>query len=259
MRLKGKTAVVTGAAGGIGSAIATRFCEAGARVIVADLEARRAQAEELLASPGLAGRAAFLPLDVSREEDWNHLRAEAAALFGPVNVLVNNAGVAGSFPPGFEDVTLAEWRRVMAVNLDGVFLGTRCGIEMMREHGGAIVNIGSIAGYVGTRGGVAYGTSKGGVRTITKHAATSCARRGIPIRVNAIHPGYVWTDLIRGYAEKQAEAAGREARDLMAAAHPFGVLGEPDDVAWACIYLASDESRLMNGSDLVLDGGFLAQ
>jgi NAD(P)-dependent dehydrogenase (short-subunit alcohol dehydrogenase family) len=142
-------------------------------------------------------------------------------------------------------------------NLDGTFLGTREAVRAMRERGGSIINMGSVAAFVGTPGGAAYGSSKGGVRTLTKQAAVTCARNGYAVRINSVHPCYVWTPLVQSRAESLFGAEG--AREGIRAIHPFRCLAEPLDVANAVLFLASDEARLVNGSDLVVDGALLAQ
>ncbi len=255
-RVAGKVALVSGAAGGIGLAIARRFAEEGAHVMLGDLDALGAeQAAAGLRDEGMAADA--VELDVAEESSWRATLTSIEARFARLDILVNNAGIALPGPRVFEDITLADWRRVMRVNLDGVFLGLRSAIPVMRRRGGgAIVNIGSVAAYIGTPGGPAYGSSKGGVRSLTKQAAVLCARNGENIRVNAVHPCYVWTPMT---AARATETWGAEARDRLRAMHPFGCLAEPRDVANAALFLASDEARLVNGSDLIMDGGQLAQ
>ena len=255
-RVEGKVAIVTGGTGGIGRAIGLRLGEQGAKLVLTDVDATHSDAAlAALAAEGI--EAMFAPHDVRDEASWQAVIAQTLARFGRLDVLVNNAGVAGPPPDSFEDISFDDWRRIMSVNLDGVFLGMRQAVIAMKgTGGGSIVNIGSIAAYIGTPGGAAYGSSKGGVRTLTKQAAVACARKGYNIRVNAIHPCYIWTPL----AEKAATArwgknqAAQGMRDL----HPFKVLGEPDDVAYTVLFLASDESRLVNGTDIVVDGALLS-
>ena len=255
-RLSGKVALVTGCNGGIGTAIAQRFGEAGAKLVLGDLDPDASG--PLLRSLDAAGiEAHAVRLDIASEESWATVMAQAQDRFGRLDIAVNNAGVGSSAPRGIEDVSLAEWRRVMSVNLDGTFLGVKAQVESMkRTGGGSIVIIGSIAGFVGSRGGPAYGTSKGALRTLTRHTAYSCARQNYNIRVNCIHPSYIWSPLAARLVGKDGSTEAARAR--LAAVHPFGVLGAADDVAWAALYLASDEARLANGIDLVLDGGALA-
>ena len=255
-RVEGRVAMVTGAAGGIGQAIARRLAREGARLVLSDIgvDATGPLAAEFEAS-GIDALA--LAHDVREEAGWERCMAEIDRRFGTLDILVNNAGVAAPAPAIFEDITFAQWRHVMDVNLDGVFLGLRSAIPFMRRTGGgAIVNIGSVAAYVGTPGGPAYGSSKGGVRTLTRQAAVICARNGDRVRINAVHPCYVWTPLAEAGATARWGAA--EAKDRLRAMHPFGVLAEPEDVAGIVLFLASDEARLINGADLIADGAQLA-
>jgi NAD(P)-dependent dehydrogenase (short-subunit alcohol dehydrogenase family) len=256
-RLAGKVAMITGAAGGIGQAIARRFADEGARIVLSDLDADALSAE----ADRLAGRGVevlSVTHDVRDEASWMAAMEATEGKFGRLDILVNNAGVAAPAPSAFEDITLAQWRKVMDVNLDGVFLGLRRAIPFMRRMGGgAIVNIGSVAAYVGTPGGPAYGTSKGGIRALTKQAAVLCARNGDKVRINAVHPCYVWTPLAEAGAT--ARWGPDQAKDKLRAMHPFGVLAEPEDVANIVLFIASDEARLINGADIIADGGLLAQ
>lgn len=255
-RVANKVAMVTGATGGIGEAIARRLAENGAAVLLTDVDEARGNAlRTKLETEGHAVR--FVTHDVSDEASWIAAVDAALAWRSKLDVLVNNAGVASNFPKTFEEIELAEWHRVMRVNLDGVFLGIKHGVLAMKGRGGgSIVNIGSIAGYIGTPGGASYGTSKGAIRTLTKQAAASCARQRIGVRINSIHPSNIWTPLVAKFAQAQ-HGSVEAAKEAVAARHPFGRLGEPDDVAWLVVYLASDESRLMTGSDIIIDGGQL--
>ena len=190
------------------------------------------------------------------EASWKSVIAQTVQRFGKLDALVNNAGIAMPPPESFELTSLDDWRRIMSVNLDGVFIGMREAVAVMKDSGGgSIVNIGSIAAYVGTPGGSAYGASKGGVRTLTKQAAVMCARKGINVRINVIHPCYIRTALTEDSATKRfgKDNAIQALKDL----HPFKCLGEPDDVAYAVVFLASEESRLVNAADLVVDGALL--
>jgi NAD(P)-dependent dehydrogenase (short-subunit alcohol dehydrogenase family) len=256
-RVAGKVALVTGAAGGIGQAIIKRFSAEGASVVLSDLDASMlAPVAASLTQLGIA--TLCVSHDVRDESSWEAALAATEQKFGGLDILVNNAGIAAPAPQKFEDVTWEQWRRVMDVNLDGVFLGLRGAIPLMRRGGGgAIVNIGSVAAYIGTPGGPAYGGSKGGVRALTKQAAVLCARNGDGVRINAVHPCYVWTPLAQAGAE--ARWGVDDAREKLAAMHPFGVLADPEDIAAIVLFLASDEARLINGADLIADGALLAQ
>lgn len=254
MRVAGKVALVTGAAQGIGFGIARKLAEHGARVIVADVNAQ-AGARAVAELGAVRDDAAFAHLDVASEASWDALRPLCA---DRLDIAVNAAGVFATRGHPFDEITLEEWHRIQAVNLDGVFLGTRFAVRVMKAQGaGAIVNIGSIAGMAGSRGGAAYGASKAGVHAITKQAAFSCARAGYGIRVNCILPGYLWTP---GIAARDPTRFGSDddARTALAARHPLNVPVDPEDIAWATLYLASDEARAVTGVELPVDGGVLA-
>jgi len=245
-RLANKIVLVTGAAGGIGRAICALFAAEGARVAASDL-----------AAPGdIEGAEMALALDVTRESDWAAALSQVAERLGPLDLLVNNAGVA--LTKDLEATTLDEWRQVMAVNLDGTFLGTKAAIGAMKESGGgAIVNLSSIAGIVGAPMLAAYSAAKGGVRNFTKSAALHCAEQGYEIRVNSLHPGFTDTAMLDGIAGALGDTGA--VKDKMARRQPLGRLAEPQEIARAALYLASDEAAYMTGAELVLDGGFTAQ
>lgn len=248
-RVEGKVAIVTGAASGIGAAAARALAREGARVVLSDLaeDAGRALAEEI------GETAIFLKHDVASEDDWRAVIATARETFGRIDVLVNNAGIGGSTP--LFETTLEQWRAYTAVNLDGVFLGLRhAGPVMAEAGGGSIINLASILGKVGHPGAGAYCASKGGVTLLTKSAALELAPLGI--RVNSVHPGYIDTPMV-SKALIEAEN-GNEVRVQLIAAHALGRLGRAEEIANAIVFLASDESSFMTGSELVVDGGYTA-
>ncbi len=227
-RVKDKVALITGASGGIGGAIARRLAQNGARIVATDLQ--DAGSEALMMELGHS-EAIFLRHDVAEEESWQCVIAGALNRFGRLDILVNSAGIFPKQGQPFDAISLDEWRRIMRVNLDGTFLGTRHGVVAMKERGGAIVNIASTAGHIGTKAGAAYGASKGGVRALTFQAAISCGRHGYPVRVNSVSPGYIWTPAIE--AQLVAELGDREsARRLVASRNPLGGVAEPDDVVY---------------------------
>ena len=249
-RLAGKVALISGGARGIGAATARLFAQEGARVVVGDvleLEGRALEAE----LTGRGGQAAFVPLDVTREGDWERAVAAAVSRFGKLDVLVNNAGIGGA--GRVEDTPLEEWHRVMEVNATGVFLGTKAAIPALRRAGaGAIVNISSQLGLVGMDdSSPQYQASKGAVRLLTKHTALQYAKEGI--RANSVHPGPIVTPMTE---KRRADPA---IRARMVSRIPLGRYGEAEEIAYGVLYLASDESRFVTGSELVIDGGWTAQ
>jgi len=251
-RLAGKAAFVTGGASGIGRAIAERFVAEGARVAVADRD--EPGARQVAASLGAAALA--VPLDVTDEAAWIAALETVAAAFGRLDILVNNAGIG---PLGtIEKTSLEEWRRVHAVNLDGVFLGCKHALpHLRRAGGGSIVNMSSVAGLIGTPTLVAYGSSKAAVRMLTKSVALHCARRRDGIRCNSIHPVFTETPMVAAMIGVAREPA--EARGALAAQIPLGRLGRPEEVAAMAVWLASDEASLVTGAEFVIDGGLTAQ
>ena len=255
-RTQGKVALVTGAALGIGRASAELLAREGAKVVLTDLLDTEGQAvASAIVEAG--GEAIYLHHDVADEAQWERVIAAAVDRFGRLDVLVNNAGVGWGGPP--EDETLERWRRLMSINLDGVFLGVKHAIRAMKASGGggSIINLSSIEGLIGDPNLGAYNASKGGVRLYTKSTALYCAKAGLRIRVNSIHPGYIWTPMVENYLRSVGDlAAGRAALDAL---HPIGHVGEPDDIAYGVLYLASDESKFVTGTELVIDGGYTAQ
>ncbi len=250
MRLVGKVALISGGARGMGAAEARLFAREGAQVVIGDILAAEGGAVEAdIRAKG--GEAAFVRLDVTSEADWQKAVGLAQSRFGKLNVLVNNAGIGGG--SRIEDTTAEDWNRMMDVNAKGVFLGTKAVIAAMRRAGGgSIVNISSQLGLVGTENSSPqYQASKGAVRLLTKATAIQYAREGI--RANSVHPGPIVTAMTE---RRRADPAQRE---LMISRIPLGRYGEPDEVAYGVLYLASDESAFVTGSELVIDGGWTAQ
>ncbi|HEV7559118.1 MAG TPA: glucose 1-dehydrogenase [Kofleriaceae bacterium] len=244
-RIDGKLAIVTGGASGIGRACVRRFVREGARVVVADRNARdgKALADEL-------GQR-FVELDVTDEAGW-------AALVGSIDrldVLVNAAGVG--VVADIETATLEQYRFVNAVNSEGVFLGCKAAIGVMKATGGSIINLSSVAGLVGDPNLPAYCASKGAVRLLTKSIALHCARKGYNIRCNSVHPSFIDTPMAEAMIEGSPDPAKMRKRLVDAA--PLRRFGEADEVASLVLYLASDESKFTTGSELVIDGGLTAR
>jgi NAD(P)-dependent dehydrogenase (short-subunit alcohol dehydrogenase family) len=249
MRLAGKVALITGGASGMGQSEATIFAREGARVLVADvLEVEGRQVAEKITAGG--GQARFVKLDVTSEADWERAVAGAVEAFGRLDVLVNNAGISGTFDP--DTLSTAAWDALMNVNAKGVFLGMKHAIPRMREAGGgAIVNISSISGFVGQPSvHMGYNASKGAVRIMTKAAAVQYAKDGV--RVNSVHPGFMPP------MRTSKASADPRWRAAMLAAVPMGREGRVEEVAHAVLFLASDEASYITGTELVVDGGYLA-
>ena len=250
MRLEGKVAFISGGARGMGAAEARLFAREGAKVAIGDvLEEEGRKVVEQISETG--GRAIFLPLDVTSESQWDSAIAATVREFGKLDVLVNNAGIGGSGT--VEDTTGEDWDRVMDVNAKGVFLGTKAAIpELRRAGGGSIINISSQLGLVGTDiSSPQYQASKGAVRIFTKSTAIQYAAESI--RANSVHPGPINTPMT------EPRRASPEHNRLMISRIPLGRYGESDDVAYGVLFLASDESSFMTGSELVIDGGWTAQ
>jgi cyclopentanol dehydrogenase len=250
MRLKGKVALISGGARGMGAVEARLFAKEGAQVNIADVledEGRKLEA----GINAMGGEALFVRLDVTSEADWQTAVEATVNRFGKLNVLVNNAGISGR--GRVEDTPVEEWDRVMEVNAKGVFLGTKVVIPAMRKAGGgSIINISSQLGLVGTdHSSPQYQASKGAVRLLTKATAIQYAKEGI--RANSVHPGPIVTPMT------EAARADPERYKLMLSRIPLGSYGQPEDVAYGVVYLASDESRWVTGSELVIDGGWTAQ
>ena len=258
-RLAGKVALITGAASGIGKACACRFAHEGARVIAADIR----ECEETLAEISRESGFCRSELhDVTDESSWVKLIATLQSACGRLDVLVNNAGIV--IAGALTETRLADWRRQHGVNADGVFLGMKHALPLMRAGGGgAIVNVSSTAALKGAAGLAAYAASKGSVRALSRSMALECANLKDGVRVNSIYPGVIATpiyDTLEGVPHQLAEESGKRplARDpdaLATAFVPLGMKGQPEDIAAAALYLASDEARYVTGAELVVDGG----
>ena len=249
MRLEGKVAIISGGARGMGAAEAKLFAREGAKVIICDVledEGRQTEAE----INEVGGDAVFVKLDVTSQDEWENAVNTAIERFGKLDILVNNAGII--VQSTIEDMTVELWDKVMDVNAKGVFLGTKTAIPHMKEAGGSIVNISSISGIVGQDNvNAGYNASKGAVRIFTKAAAVQYAKENI--RVNSIHPGPIATPMT---AEGRADP---ERVALTLDRTPLGRYGEPEEVANAVLFLASDEASYVTGSEIVVDGGYTAQ
>tara|TARA_R110002094_G_scaffold8518_8_gene18081 strand:- start:131 stop:901 length:771 start_codon:yes stop_codon:yes gene_type:complete len=253
-RLKNKTAIITGAAAGIGLATTRRFVEEGAFVIMTDINRTAGEA----AVREFGERAKFIPHDVTREEDWQKVTATAKETAGAIDILINNAGIlAISDHQTIEDTDLNHWRAIQKVNVEGVFLGCQAAIGAMKERGGAIVNVSSIAALIATPTLAAYGASKAAVRQLTKTVALHCAQKGYRIRCNSVHPDPVRTDM---GDELMGMYGGDVAKgwDKIGSFVPLKIPSEPVDIANAIVFLASDEARHITGAKIVIDGGATA-
>ncbi|MFP4091534.1 MAG: glucose 1-dehydrogenase [Cyclobacteriaceae bacterium] len=255
-RLSEKIALVTGAARGIGKAIAEIFVSQGAFVILSDI--RDEEGEKV--SEQLGEHSIYLHLDVRFEQEWINVAEHIERHYGQLDVLINNAGITGfletSGPFDVEQAQQESWDEVFRVNSTGVMLGCKYGIRLMKQAGGSIINISSRSGIVGIPGAAAYAASKAAVRNHTKSVALYCAEKKYRIRCNSIHPAAIMTpmwDAMLGEGE-QREAIIRSVE----AGIPLGHFGQPEDVAYAALYLASDESRYVTGTELHIDGGILA-
>ncbi|MFT8639408.1 glucose 1-dehydrogenase [Bifidobacterium sp.] len=246
-RLDSKVAIVTGGASGIGSGIATCFAREGAKVVIT-ANHNVSGGQQLVKELG-EDNAFFVQQNVADESDWDKVIKQTIDRFGKLDVLVNNAGITGNLT-AIEDESLEDWQQVIDVNLTGNFLGVRAGIRAMKatnESKGSIINISSDASLVGFPFAPAYSPSKGGTRLLTHSAALSLAHRGIDIRVNSVHPGWIDTPMVP-----------KDIYDQIIPEIPMKRLGTPQDIGELCVYLASDESRYATGSEFVVDGGIRA-
>lgn len=255
-RLENKTALITGAARGIGKAIAELFHREGAEVLVTD---KRDEEGKALVN-ALGSGSEYRHLDVRYESEWEKTADYITEHYGGLDILINNAGITGFLETGgpfdAENVDLGSWKEVHQVNLDGVMLGCKYGIRLMKDRGGSIVNISSRSGIVGIPGAVAYASSKAAVRNHTKSVALYCAEKKYNIRCNSIHPAAIMTpmwDAMLGEGEQRATMIRSVEAGI-----PMGRFGDPADVAFGALYLAADESKYVTGIELHIDGGILA-
>jgi len=254
-RVTDKVALITGGAGGLGSATARRLAGEGAMVVLADLadDAGTAIAKEIDGD--------YVRLDVTSEDQWRAAAEKVTSKYGRIDVLVNAAGIEGDVINGsVETTTLDEWHKVLGINLDGTFLGCKHVLPVMkRARQGSIVNISSIVSYMSTPSTLAYGASKAGVQQLTKSVAITGCRDGMKIRCNSVHPGVMQTRMIDSIMTQIGQALNisrEQAEEGALSQVPFGHVGEPDDVAYLILYLASDESKYVTGSEFMVDGGW---
>lgn len=255
-RLKNKVALITGAARGIGKAVAESFIREGAFVIVSDID--DAMGKDV--AQKLGSTSEYLHLDVAKEEDWKAALQAILKRHQKIDILVNNAGVTGfdtdRGPQDPEHASLESWRHVHSINADGVFLGCKAALSAMKKTGGSIINMSSRSGLVGIPGAAAYASSKASVRNHTKSVALYAAEKGYPVRCNSLHPAAILTpmwDAMLGEGKEREKAIEEICQTI-----PMRKMGTVEDVAHACVYLASDESSYITGTELTIDGGILA-
>ncbi len=258
-RVEGKIALVTGGAQGLGEAASRMLAREGARVAITDVNLDGAERVAASINETRKGAAIAIPHDVTAEADWVRALERTEQAFGGLHVLVNNAGIG--LTKDLEDITAEEWRRVHAIDLDGVFYGCKLSLRSMAKTvketglGGSIVNISSISGIIAGHNMAAYNSAKAAVRHLSKSVALYCARKGYGIRSNSIHPVFIATPILDGLVQRfgKEEAYAKLGRQV-----PLGHIGEPDDIAYAVLYLASDESKFVTGAELRVDGGISA-
>lgn len=255
MRMTGKSALISGGASGIGAATARKFVAEGAKVALGDIQEDKGRT----LAKELGANVTFVKLDVTSEASWHDAVAQAEKQFGGLTTIVNSAGI--SVPASIEQETLEGFRRTIAINLEGTFLGCKYGVAALKDKkGAAIVNVASMLGVKAGAIFTSYAASKGGVRLLTRAVALHCAEQGYDIRVNTILPGAIHTEMVEGYIEAGIAAGSTREQVIQgfASAHPMKRLGKPHEPADAILFLASDESSFITGADLPVDGGNLA-
>ena len=252
-RVSGKIALVTGSGMGLGRATSLLLAKEGATLFCTDISPEHGE-ETVQMIRDAGGTADFMRHDVSSVADWEAVAAAVEKRHGHLEVLVNNAGIA--IAANIETTTMEQWHKTMAINSDGVFLGCKHAVALMKKNKkGSIINLSSIDGIIGEAELAAYCASKGAVRTLTKSVAVHCGEQGYGIRCNSIHPGYIWTPQTENYLRDLGKLESEKAKAL--SRHPIGYLGEPNDIAYMVLYLASDESKFVTGSEMIVDGGYL--
>lgn len=246
-RLTGKTALITGGAGGMGLGIAQSYLAEGAEVILTDVKESDPEKELLAKNDHLI----FKQHDVTDENAWIQVINDILSKFGHLDILINNAGIA-PIPAPVDQIKLEDWQKVININLTGNFLGVKHALQAMKGKSGSIINISSIEGLVGTPYGGAYNAAKGGTKLLTKTAALDSTTNDYKVRINSVHPGLIKTPLLGGAAEEQAQQI---ANTMI----PMKHLGEPADIGAICVFLGSDESKYATGAEFVIDGGYTAQ
>jgi NAD(P)-dependent dehydrogenase (short-subunit alcohol dehydrogenase family) len=253
MRMQGKVALVTGGASGMGAASARRLRQEGAEVVITDVQS------ELGRSVAEKAGLMFMRHDVSDADNWRAVMQLIAERFGRLDIVMNNAGIIGT--ANIEAVTLNDWQRVLSVNLTGVMLGCQHAIAAMRRNpggpAGSIINVSSIAALAGLASDVAYTASKGGIRSLTKSVAVHCARNGLAIRCNSVHPGAIDTPMLAPAIDSAADRAAVRAH--LSNLSPMGRMGTGDDIAAMVAFLASDDSAFVTGAEMLVDGGMMSQ
>ena len=256
-RVQDKVAMVTGAAQGLGLAMVRALAAEGARVVLTDIDAPRGE-NEAAALRASGHQAMFCQHDATSEDDWTRVMAAVLQAHGRLDVLVNNAG--GGVDCDIEQMTLEHFQWMVKLNLDSAFLGTKLAIEAMKATGGgSIINVSSVGGLVGTAPLPAYSAAKAGVKLLSKCVALHCGQRGYNIRVNSIHPGLIKAASAIDVTKMATGMEEEDALKAFAAMHPIGRVGNPPEIAAGVVFLASDDSSFMTGSELVIDGGYTAQ